>query len=180
MIGQLIAAFRTDAAGDLPPAAGTGVRRLIGGGLSLPGSFPQQHIVGRHMELFRTARRWWRRPAWSAALPFAHGLPGDTQQLAQLLWVNPAALWTAAIRSFNSMEYPSFFLWSHHTEKGGRLGKRQPLESCQPPVDRGRFPHSGIFCMEKQVRCQGAGRRAGYSCVKLSLDTSQILLRYKA
>ena len=119
MIGQLIAAFRTDAAGDLPPAAGTGVRRLIGGGLSLPRLLSQQHIVGRHMELFAQRGDGGGVRRGLAALPLADGLPGDTQQLAQLLLGQSRrfADGSDTVLQFHGVSPP--FLWSHHTEKAG-------------------------------------------------------------
>ena len=104
MIGQLIAAFRTDAAGDLPPAAGTGVRRLIG---------------GRHMELFAQRGDGGGVRRGLAALPLADGLPGDTQQLAQLLLGQSRrfADGSDTVLQFHGVSPP--FLWSHHTEKAG-------------------------------------------------------------
>ena len=121
MIGQLIAAFRTDAAGDLPPAAGTGVRRLIGGPGALPLSrlLAQQHIVRRHAELLAQGGQGGRVRGGLAALPAADGLPGDTQQLAQLLLGQSRrfADGSDTVLQFHGVSPP--FLWSHHTEKAG-------------------------------------------------------------
>lgn len=120
----------------------------------LPG-LPSGSIVGRH-GAFRTARRWWRRPASSGR---SHLLTACrvTQQLLGCSWVNPRLLRTAAIRSFNSMEVSLLFA-GPIIPKGGRLASDSHwnLVNC---LLTGTVSTFRIFW--KQVRCQGAGRRAG-------------------